>query len=143
MPTVKDIVSNKNRSVVTVSNVMPIIDALKIMAAANIGSLVVLKNDQYVGIFTERDYARKVVLEGRGSNNTSVEEVMETDLPKLQATDTIEHCTVIMTEKKLRYLPIFENGVLYNIISQSDIIKHTIESQKKLIEHLQDYMSLK
>ncbi len=143
MPTVKDIVSNKNRSVVTVSNVMPIIDALKIMAAANIGSLVVLKNDQYVGIFTERDYARKVVLEGRGSNNTSVEEVMETDLPKLQATDTIEHCTIIMTEKKLRYLPIFENGVLYNIISQSDIIKHTIESQKKLIEHLQDYMSLK
>jgi CBS domain-containing protein len=136
MPTVKDIVSNKNRTVVTVSNVMPIIDALKIMAAANIGSLVVLKNEQYAGIFTERDYARKVVLEGRGSNNTSVEEVMETDLPKLQATDTIEHCTIIMTEKKLRYLPIFENGALYNIISQSDIIKHTIESQK-------DYMSLK
>ena len=143
MPTVKEILSSQKRSVVTVSNQMPIIDALKIMAAANIGSLVVLKNDKYVGIFTERDYARKVVLEGRGSNNTSVEEVMETDIPHVNANDSIEHCTLIMTEKKLRYLPIFENGVLYNIISQSDIIKHTIEAQKKLIEHLQDYMSLK
>jgi CBS domain-containing protein len=143
MPTVKEIVSSKNRTVVTVSNIMPIIDALKIMAAANIGSLVVLKNDKYAGIFTERDYARKVVLEGRASNTTSVEEVMATDLPQLQSNDSIEHCSLLMTEKNLRYLPIFENGILYNIISQSDIIKHTIDAQKKLIEHLQDYMSLK
>lgn len=143
MPTVKEIVSAKNRTVVTVSNVMPIIDALKIMAAANIGSLVVLKNEKYAGIFTERDYARKVVLEGRASNTTSVEEVMVTDLPQLQANDSIEQCSLLMTEKNLRYLPIFEHDTLYNIISQSDIIKHTIEAQKKLIEHLQDYMSLK
>jgi CBS domain-containing protein len=142
MPTVKEIVSTKNRNVITVSNVTPIIDALKIMAAANIGSLVVLKNEQYAGIFTERDYARKVVLEGRASNNTSVEEVMDGDLPRLQANDPIEQCSIIMSEKNLRYLPIFENGALYNIISQSDIIRHTIEAQKKLIEHLQDYMSL-
>lgn len=143
MPTVKDIVSTKNRNVITVSNVTPIIDALKIMAAANIGSLVVLKNDEYAGIFTERDYARKVVLEGRASNNTSVEEVMASDLPRLNGHDPIEHCSYLMSEKNLRYLPIFENGKLYNIISQSDIIKHTIDAQKKLIEHLQDYMSLK
>jgi len=142
MPTVKDIVSTKNRNVITVSNVTPIIDALKIMAAANIGSLVVLKNEKYAGIFTERDYARKVVLEGRASNNTSVEEVMDGDLPRLQANDPIEQCSIIMSEKNLRYLPIFENGELFNIISQSDIIRHTIEAQKKLIEHLQDYMSL-
>ena len=142
MPTVKDIVSTKNRNVITVSNVTPIIDALKIMAAANIGSLVVLKNEKYAGIFTERDYARKVVLEGRASNNTSVEEVMDEDLPRLQANDPIEQCSIIMSEKNLRYLPIFENGELFNIISQSDIIRHTIEAQKKLIEHLQDYMSL-
>jgi CBS domain-containing protein len=143
MPTVKEIVSTKNRTVVTVSNLMPIIDALKIMAAANIGSLVVLKNDKYAGVFTERDYARKVVLEGRASNTTLVEEVMATDLPQLQASDTVEQCSLMMAAHNLRYLPIFENGALYNIISQSDIIKHVIESQKKLIEHLQDYMSLK
>ena len=143
MPTVKDIMSAKNRKLITVNNTTPVIDALKIMAAANIGCLVVLKNDQYVGIFTERDYARKIVLEGRASNTTSVEEVMATDLPHLKTTDAIEHCSLLMSEKGLRYLPIFENHVLYNIISQGDIIKHTIESQKKLIEHLQDYMSLK
>ena len=143
MPTVKDLISSKNRKLITVSNVTPIIDALKIMAAANIGCLIVMKDDQYVGIFTERDYARKVVLEGRASNNTSVEEVMATDLPHLKTTDTVDHCSLLMAEKSLRYLPIFENNSLYNIISQSDIIKQTIESQKKLIEHLQDYMSLK
>ena len=143
MPTVKDLISSKNRKLITVSNVTPVIDALKIMAAANIGCLIVMKDDQYVGIFTERDYARKVVLEGRASNNTSVEEVMATDLPHLKTTDTVDHCSLLMAEKSLRYLPIFENNSLYNIISQSDIIKHTIESQKKLIEHLQDYMSLK
>jgi CBS domain-containing protein len=143
MPTVKDLISTKNRKLITVSNVTPVIDALKIMAAANIGCLIVMKDEQYVGIFTERDYARKVVLEGRASNNTSVEEVMATDLPHLRTTDAVDHCSLLMTEKNLRYLPIFENSTLYNIISQSDIIKHTIESQKKLIEHLQDYMSLK
>lgn len=143
MPTVKDLISTKNRKLITVSNVTPVIDALKIMAAANIGCLIVMKEEQYVGIFTERDYARKVVLEGRASNNTSVEEVMATDLPHLKTTDAVDHCSLLMTEKNLRYLPIFENSTLYNIISQSDIIKHTIESQKKLIEHLQDYMSLK
>ena len=143
MPTVKDLISAKNRKLITVSNVTPVIDALKIMAAANIGCLIVMKDEQYVGIFTERDYARKVVLEGRASNNTSVEEVMATDLPHLKTTDTVDHCSLLMAEKSLRYLPIFENNSLYNIISQSDIIKHTIESQKKLIEHLQDYMSLK
>lgn len=142
MPTLKEIVSTKNRNVITVSNSTTIIDALKIMAAANIGSLVVMKNEQYAGIFTERDYARKVVLEGRASNNTSVEEVMESDLPLLNTNDSIEHCSMLMSEKNLRYLPIFENGELYNIISQSDIIKHTMDAQKKLIEYLQEYMSL-
>lgn len=143
MPTVKDIISSKNRNVITVTNSTAIIDALKIMAAANIGCLVVLKNEHYVGIFTERDYARKVVLEGRASNTTSVEEVMASDLPQLKTTDTFEQCSLLMSEHNLRYLPIFENGTLYNIISQSDLIKHTIDAQKKLIEHLQDYMSLK
>jgi CBS domain-containing protein len=143
MPTVKDVISTKNRKLITVHNVTPVIDALKIMAAANIGCLVVLANEQYVGIFTERDYARKIVLEGRSSSTTLVEEVMEKELPHLKTTDTMDHCSLLMSEKNLRYLPIFEYGTLYNIISQSDIIKHTIEAQKKLIEHLQDYMSLK
>lgn len=143
MPTIKDLLQSKNRKLITVSSEASIFEALKIMSEANIGCLIVLDGDHYVGMFTERDYARKVVLEGRSSDSTTVSEIMVSDIPILKSTDTIELCSTIMTEKVLRYLPVFENGKLVNLISQSDIIKYTIDSQKSLIAHLQDYMNLK
>ena len=82
-------------------------------------------------------------LEGRSSDTTTVNEIMISEIPILNSTDTIEQCSKIMTEKTLRYLPVFENNQLINLISQSDIIKYTIDSQKSLIEHLQNYMNLK
>jgi CBS domain-containing protein len=143
MPTIKDLLSNKNRKLITVSSSSSIIDALRIMAESNIGCLIVLEGDHYVGMFTERDYARKIVLDGRSSDSTTVNEIMVSDIPMLNSNDTIEHCSKIMTEKTLRYLPVFENSQLVNLISQSDIIKYTIDTQKSLIAHLQDYMNLK
>jgi CBS domain-containing protein len=143
MPTIKDLLLSKNRKLVTVSSSASIYDALKIMAESNIGCLIVLDGDHYVGMFTERDYARKIILEGRSSDTTSVNEIMVSDIPMLNSVDTIELCSKIMTEKTLRYLPVFENGQLVNLISQSDIIKYTIDSQKSLIAHLQDYMNLR
>jgi CBS domain-containing protein len=143
MPTIKDLLSNKNRKLITVSSSSSIIDALRIMAESNIGCLIVLEGDHYVGMFTERDYARRIVLEGRSSDSTTVNEIMFSDIPMLNSNDTIEHCSKIMTEKTLRYLPVFENSQLVNLISQSDIIKYTIDTQKSLIAHLQDYMNLK
>ena len=143
MPIIKDLLLSKNRKLITVSSTASIFDALKIMAEANIGCLIVLEGDNYVGMFTERDYARKIILEGRSSDTTTVNEIMISDIPILNSTDTIELCSKIMTEKTLRYLPVFENNQLINLISQSDIIKYTIESQKSLIEHLQNYMNLK
>ena len=143
MPIIKDLLRSKNRKLITVSSTASIFDALKIMAESNIGCLIVLKGDSYVGIFTERDYARKIVLEGRSSDTTTVNEIMISDIPILNNNDTIELCSKIMTEKTLRYLPVFENSQLVNVISQSDIIKYTIDAQKSLIEHLQDYMNLK
>ena len=143
MPIIKDLLRSKNRKLITVSSEASIIDALKIMAESNIGCLIVLEGDNYVGMFTERDYARKIILEGRSSDTTTVNEIMISDIPILNSTDTIELCSRIMTEKTLRYLPVFENNQLINLISQSDIIKYTIESQKSLIEHLQNYMNLK
>jgi CBS domain-containing protein len=113
------------------------------MAESNIGCLIVLEGESYVGIFTERDYARKIVLEGRSSDTTTVNEIMISDIPILNMNDTIELCSKLMTEKTLRYLPVFENNQLVNVISQSDIIKYTIDAQKSLIEHLQNYMNLK
>ena len=143
MPIIKDLLLSKSRKLITVSSVASIFDALKIMAESNIGCLIGLEGDKYVGIFTERDYARKIVLEGRSSDTTTVNEIMISDIPKLNSNDTIELCSKIMTEKTLRYLPVFENNQLVNLISQSDIIKYTIDSQKSLIEHLQNYMNLK
>jgi len=143
MPIIKDLLRSKNRKLITVSSEASIIDALKIMAESNIGCLIVLEGDNYVGMFTERDYARKIILEGRSSDTTTVNEIMISDIPILNSTDTIELCSKLMTEKTLRYLPVFENNQLVNVISQSDIIKYTIESQKSLIEHLQNYMNLK
>jgi CBS domain-containing protein len=143
MPIIKDLLRSKNRKLITVSSAASIYDALKIMAESNIGCLIVLKGDSYAGIFTERDYARKIVLEGRSSDTTTVNEIMISDIPMLNINDTIELCSKLMTEKTLRYLPVFENNQLVNVISQSDIIKYTIDSQKSLIEHLQNYMNLK
>jgi CBS domain-containing protein len=143
MPIIKDLLLSKSRKLITVSSSASIFDALKIMAESNIGCLIVLEGDKYVGIFTERDYARKIVLEGRSSDTTTVNEIMISDIPKLNSSDTIELCSKIMTEKTLRYLPVFENNQLINLISQGDIIKYTIDSQKSLIEHLQNYMNLK
>lgn len=142
MPLIKDLLLSKNKKLITVTGGSSIFDALKIMAEANIGCLVVLENDDYVGIFTERDYARKIILVGRSSDTTTVNEIMVSDIPKLDSNDSIELCSKIMTEKTLKYLPIFENNRVVNLISQSDIIKHTIDSQKLLIEHLRDYMNL-
>jgi CBS domain-containing protein len=143
MPIIKDLLRSKNRKLITVSSTASIYDALKIMAESNIGCLIVLEGDSYAGIFTERDYARKIVLEGRSSDTTTVNEIMISDIPMLNINDTIELCSKLMTEKTLRYLPVFENNQLVNVISQSDIIKYTIDSQKSLIEHLQNYMNLK
>lgn len=141
MTNLKTLLDSKNRPLISVSNNSKIIDALKIMASSNIGCLVVLDGEKFVGIFTERDYARKIILVGKSSETTVVNEIMGTDLPILNITDSIEECSVIMTEKNLRYLPVFENNKLVNVISQSDIVKYTIESQKSLIEHLKEYMN--
>ncbi len=141
MTNLKTLLDSKNRPLISVSNNSKIIDALKIMASSNIGCLVVLDGEKFVGIFTERDYARKIILVGKSSETTVVNEIMGTDLPILNVTDSIEDCSKVMTEKNLRYLPVFENNKLVNVISQSDIVKYTIESQKSLIEHLKEYMN--
>lgn len=141
MTNLKTLLDSKNRPLISVSNNSKIIDALKIMASSNIGCLVVLDGEKFVGIFTERDYARKIILVGKSSETTVVNEIMGTDLPILNITDSIEDCSKVMTEKNLRYLPVFENNKLVNVISQSDIVKYTINAQKILIEHLQEYMN--
>lgn len=111
------------------------------MADKNIGSVIVLENGQYKGIITERDYSRKVVLKGKSSTETRVEEIMSTDLPAIKPSDTIDHCMELMTRLNIRYMPVFDQDRLTGIISMSDVVKETILSQKETIQQLQTYIT--
>lgn len=140
MNTVSSILSRKGRSSVTVSPETSVAEALQIMAEKNIGSVVVMQEEEYLGIMTERDYSRKVILKGKHSTSTQVSEIMSTDMPSVKPNDTVEHCMEVMTSKNIRYMPVFENNKLTGIISMSDIVKETIIMQKDTINHLESYI---
>ena len=140
MKKVSQILSRKGSSVVTITPEITVLDALKQMAEKNIGSIVVVDNGQYVGVLTERDYARKVILKGKSSTTTLVHEIMSTGLPRITPDNSLETCMQIMSENNIRYLPVFENDQLCGIISINDVIKETILTQKETIEHLQNYI---
>ena len=140
MHTVSSLLSRKNRTSVTVSPDAPVLEALKLMAEKNIGSVIVMQDDQYLGIVTERDYSRKVILKGKHSNETKVSEIMSTDLPVVSPSDTIDHCMELMSDKNIRYMPVFDGNKMVGIISMSDVVKETIMAQKETIEHLQSYI---
>jgi CBS domain-containing protein len=140
MKSVSAVLSRKGATILSVPPVTPVAEALKIMAEKNIGSVVVMENDQYLGIMTERDYSRKVILKGKNSNDTTVSEIMSDDLPSVKPSDTIDHCMELMTNRNIRYMPVFENNKLAGIISMSDVVKETILAQKETIDHLQNYI---
>ena len=140
MHSVSSLLSRKNRKSIIVTPDTPVIEALKLMAEKNIGSVIVMNEDQYLGIVTERDYSRKVVLMGKNSATTTVSEIMSTDLPRINPADNIEHCMELMTAKNIRYMPVFENNKLAGIVSMSDVVKETILTQKETINQLQSYI---
>lgn len=140
MKKVADILARKGASAISVSPDSTVLDVLRIMAEKNIGSVIVIDNDRYVGLVTERDYSRKVILKGKNSTDTKVSEIMSTDLPVVHPTDSIEQCMELMTKNTIRYLPVFENDRLNGIISMSDVVKEMILAQKDTISQLQDYI---
>lgn len=141
MNIVSTVIKRKGGLPVTVAPDKSVVEALTIMAEKNIGSVVVMENDTYLGIMTERDYSRKVVLKEKNSATTKVSEIMSTDLPSVSPGDSIDHCMQIMTSKNIRYMPVFENNKLTGIISMSDVVKETILMQKETINQLQNYIS--
>jgi CBS domain-containing protein len=142
MTTVKDILSRKPDTVTMVS-MSSVLDALRLMADKNIGSVVVIdEQGNYLGIITERDYSRKVVLKGKNSTTTPVDEIMSTDLPSVLPKDSVEYCRQLMTTQNIRYLPVFSGAELKGVISMSDVVKETIAMQQETIDHLQQYISL-
>ena len=140
MNRVQQILSRKGANAVSVTPDTTVYDALKVMADKNIGSVIVMDGDTYLGIVTERDYSRKVILQEKHSNTTLVSEIMSSDLPHVSPEDNIDHCMELMTKNNIRYLPVFNNDRLAGIISMSDVVKDTILSQQQTINHLNEYL---
>ena len=140
MSRITNILKRKGSNAISVLPSTCVLDALKVMADNNIGSIVVMENDKFMGIVTERDYSRKVILKGKNSTDTLVKDIMMTEFPLLQPEDTVEYCMELLTKNNIRYLPVFKDGTLQGIISISDVVSETIISQQQTIDHLHDYI---
>lgn len=140
MRKVSDIILRKGSKVTTVAPSTSVIDALRIMANENIGSVVVTDKEKFLGILTERDYSRKIILKGKSSTDTTVSEIMSSEFPSVLPADTVEQCMELMSAKNLRYLPVMQEGRLSGIISINDVVKETILTQQETISHLHTYI---
>lgn len=140
MHKVSDILNRKGAQVTVVAPDTTVIEALRVMAEKNIGSVVVMERDRFLGILTERDYSRKVILMGRHSSDTPVSEIMSADFPSITLTDTVEHCMQLMSTRHIRYLPVVQNEKLAGIISMNDVVAETILSQQQTITQLENYL---
>ncbi len=141
MGKVRDILSSKGNNVYFVEPSMMVYHAVERMCEKNIGALLIVDNGRLVGIFTERDYARKLILKGKSSKTTQISELMTQNPITVTPEHTVDECMALMTGKFIRHLPVMENGELVGLISIGDVVKLTIEEQKDIIEYLENYIS--
>jgi CBS domain-containing protein len=140
--TVTELLKSKPEATVyTISPSATVYDALKLMADKSVGALLVIEGDKVVGIITERDYARKVILMSRSSRETPVRDIMTPDVMYVRPDHTNEDCMVLMTENRLRHLPVMNGDKLVGLISIGDLVKDIISEQKFIIEQLEHYIS--
>jgi CBS domain-containing protein len=140
MGTVRNILQKKGNTVYTVSPDSSVYEALEMLEDKNLGSLIVVQKGKLIGVFTERDYARKVILKGHSSKETLVKDIMTDRPPYVNMDTSIEQCMQLMTEKFVRHLPVFENGELAGVISIGDVVKYIIEEKDAIIEYLRNYI---
>ena len=140
MMNVKEILDAKGDKVWTIGPEAKVIDAFKIMAEKQVGALVVVEKDRVVGIISERDYARKVVLEGKTSKDTPVKDIMTSPVYGVRRESTAEECMALMTNKHIRHLPVCENDKLLGVVSIGDVVKSIMTQRKITIENLQNYI---
>jgi len=133
--------SKPDPTVYTIAPTASVLDALKRMAEKSIGALVVTEGEQVVGIITERDYARKIILMARSSKETPVRDIMTSSVMYVRPGQTSEECMVLMTENRLRHLPVMDSGKLVGLISIGDLVKDIISEQKFIIEQLEHYIT--
>lgn len=140
MTTVQQLLQNKGSQVWTIGPEASMYEALELMAEKNIGALVVVDGDNLVGIMSERDYARKVALVGKTAQTTTVKDIMTDQVYCVRPEQTIEECMGLMTGKRIRHLPVLDDGKLAGVISIGDVVKAVISKQEFLIEQLENYI---
>jgi CBS domain-containing protein len=141
MTTVRQLLRGKGQSVYTIGPDAAVYDALQEMAARDVGALVVTENGDVVGVVSERDYARKLALMGKISKETQVREIMSDEVVCVGPKQTVDGCMALMSEKRVRHLPVLENERLAGIISIGDVVKAIIEGQQSTIEELEHYIT--
>jgi CBS domain-containing protein len=140
MTTVSKILAAKGNQVWSVTPTTRLYEALKLMAEKDVGALLVIEDDHIAGIISERDYARKVVLEGKNSMIVPIKEIMTTRVVYISPSNTLEECMAVMTDKHIRHLPVMENDELVGLISIGDVVKELISTQQFVIEQLENYI---
>jgi len=138
---VADILQAKGSFVYSMTGNASVFDALKMMAEKNIGALMIIEEEKLLGIFSERDYARKIVLQGKASHDTLVNEIMTRTVITVASEDSLEECMSLMSKNKIRHLPVVNDNKVAGIISIGDVVMSIIETQKETITHLQNYIS--
>jgi CBS domain-containing protein len=141
MKRVRDILESKGHEVWSIDPSASVYDAMKVMADKGVGALLVMEGGKLVGIISERDYARKVILQGRSSRTTAVHEIMTARVAYAEPEQNIEECMAVMTEKRIRHLPFMEAGEVRGVISIGDLVKSIIAEQKFIIEQLERYIT--
>jgi CBS domain-containing protein len=140
MKTVRDVLKRKGSEVTSVGPDTTVYDALKLMADANIGALVVVDGGRPIGMFTERDYARQVILKGKNSRDTAVREIMVGHVLFVAPQQNLDECMALMTDKRVRHLPVLEHDRMIGILSIGDVVKAVIDDKQFLIEQLATYI---
>ena len=141
MKLVKHLLDSKGREIISIVEEASVYDAVKLMADRGVGSLLVMDGDELKGIVTERDYARKVIIKGRSSESTQVREIMTTDLVTTTSAQTVNECMTIMSERRIRHLPVMSGREVVGMISIGDLVKAIISDQQEEIEQLEHYIS--
>jgi len=141
MKLVQHLLDSKGREIISIVQNASVFDAIQLMADRAVGSLLVMDGDELQGIVTERDYARKVIIKGRASESTAVADIMTTDLVTASPDQSVNDCMTLMSEKRIRHLPVIVDGKVAGLISIGDLVQAIISDQKEEIEQLEQYIS--
>ena len=141
MTNVDSLLVNKGNDIWSITPGASVYEALEMMAEKNVSGLLIMEDEKLVGIFTERDYARKLILKGRFSKDTQVSDLMTTNVLYVEPSNTVEDCMKLMTDKRIRHLPVLEDGKLVGILTIGDLVKQIISEQESTIHQLENYIS--